>query len=47
METVPPVDTLSKCLLDINEPMGKRTRSLFYLRTEGSEQALQVLCEGM
>jgi hypothetical protein len=43
----PSFDALSTALLDLEQPMGKRTRAVFYLRTRGGKQDLKVLLIGM
>uniref|UniRef100_K3WSP2 Deoxyhypusine hydroxylase n=1 Tax=Globisporangium ultimum (strain ATCC 200006 / CBS 805.95 / DAOM BR144) TaxID=431595 RepID=K3WSP2_GLOUD len=42
-ESVPTFDALRDSLLDLSQPMGKRTRAVFYLRTRGQKEDLQVL----
>ena len=44
MDHTPSIDALRTALLDISEPVGKRTRAVFYLRSIGSEEALDILC---
>jgi hypothetical protein len=46
-ESVPTFDALRDSLLDLSQPMGKRTRAVFYLRTRGQKEDLQVLLTGM
>lgn len=46
LETVPSFDALAASLLDLSQPMGKRTRAVFYLRTRGQKEDLQVLLKG-
>ncbi|RHY85164.1 hypothetical protein DYB31_009061 [Aphanomyces astaci] len=43
----PSFDQLRASLLDLSEPMGKRTRAVFYLRTRGGKDDLQVLLEAL
>lgn len=45
-ETVPSFDALAASLLDLSQPMGKRTRAVFYLRSRGQKEDLQVLLKG-
>lgn len=45
-ENVPSFDALAASLLDLSQPMGKRTRAVFYLRTRGQKEDLQVLLTG-
>lgn len=40
---VPPLEALRECVLNIKEPIGKRTRGVFYLRSLNSKEALDVL----
>ncbi|GLE02090.1 hypothetical protein PINS_up010928 [Pythium insidiosum] len=47
VETVPTFDALRDALLDLNQPMGKRTRAVFYLRTRGQKEDLQVLLQAL
>ncbi len=47
METATPsFEQLSDALLDLQQPMGKRTRAVFYLRTSGTKEDLKVLLTG-
>ncbi|TMW69298.1 hypothetical protein Poli38472_001454 [Pythium oligandrum] len=46
-ETVPTFDALRDALLDLSQPMGKRTRAVFYLRTRGQKEDLQVLLKAL
>ena len=41
------VATLGKCLLDLSQPIAKRTHAAFFLRTIASEEALDVILEGI
>lgn len=43
----PPTENLRKCLLDQSQPMGKRTRAAFFLRTLGTPPAVEAVCEGL
>lgn len=43
---IPPVEQLRECLLDQSQPMGKRTRAAFYLRTLGTPPAVKAVSEG-
>lgn len=45
-ENVPSFDALAASLLDLSQPMGKRTRAVFYLRSRGQKEDLQVLLTG-
>lgn len=47
LESVPSFDALAASLLDLSQPMGKRTRAVFYLRTRGQKADLQVLLQGV
>lgn len=42
----PSFDELRDTLLDLEQPTGKRTRAVFYLRTRGQKEDLQVLLQG-
>ncbi|DAZ93536.1 TPA: hypothetical protein N0F65_000152 [Lagenidium giganteum] len=42
-DAVPSFESLKDALLDLQQPMGKRTRAVFYLRTRGQKEDLQVL----
>lgn len=42
----PDFDALRSVLLDIEQPAGKRTRAVFYLRTRGQKDDMQVLLQG-
>lgn len=44
--SAPSFDALKAALLDLSQPMGKRTRAVFYLRSRGGKEDLQVLLEG-
>jgi len=47
---VDPVQDLSKyreCLLDLTEPVAKRTHAAFHLRTQGSVDAMQIIAEAL
>jgi deoxyhypusine monooxygenase len=42
---LPPVYVLEEVLLNREEPIAKRMRALFYLRTIGTEEVIPVLCK--
>jgi deoxyhypusine monooxygenase len=46
VETVPTYEALRDALLDLSQPMGKRTRAVFYLRSRGQKEDLAVLLQG-
>ena len=39
-------EKLGQCLLDTAEPIAKRTRALFYLRTKGGVKAVEYIGKG-
>jgi len=41
------VDAYKKCLLDLSEPIAKRTHAAFYLRTNGSVEAVSAIVEAL
>ncbi|KAG6611097.1 Deoxyhypusine hydroxylase [Phytophthora cinnamomi] len=43
VDTTPSFERLRDALLDLQEPVGKRTRAIFYLRSRGGLEDLQVL----
>ena len=43
---IPSFEALKDALLDIPQPLGKRTRAVFYLRTRGQQEDLHVLLKG-
>lgn len=43
----PSFDVLKECLLDITQPVTKRTSAAFHLRTLGSSAAVAVVCEAL
>lgn len=43
----PPVAALRTALLDLTEPIAKRTRAAFYLRTLGTSEAMNVIVEAL
>ncbi|ETV90741.1 hypothetical protein H310_14530 [Aphanomyces invadans] len=43
----PSFEQLRASLLDLSQPMGKRTRAVFYLRTRGGKDELNVLLEAL
>ncbi|EQC32136.1 deoxyhypusine monooxygenase [Saprolegnia diclina VS20] len=47
MSDGPSFDQLRASLLDLSQPMGKRTRAVFYLRTRGGKDDLKVLLEAL
>lgn len=47
VESTPSFDALKDALLDLQQPMGKRTRAVFYLRTRGQKEDLDVLLEAL
>ncbi|KAF4315337.1 hypothetical protein BBO99_00005695 [Phytophthora kernoviae] len=42
-DTTPSFELLRDALLDLSQPVGKRTRAIFYLRSRGGKEDLQVL----
>lgn len=48
MEEIPEksVFSLRRCLLDLSEPIAKRTHAAFFLRTLASEEAMHAILEG-
>lgn len=46
MSDIPPIADLRETVLDTEAPLAKRMRSIFFLRTLGTEEASAVLCEG-
>jgi hypothetical protein len=42
----PPKDELIATLLDLEQPLPARMRSIFYLRTVGGSDAIEALCKG-
>jgi deoxyhypusine monooxygenase len=47
MSFKPPLPLLRECLLDLSQPIAKRTQAAFYLRTDGSEDAMRIVCEAL
>ncbi|OQR82978.1 deoxyhypusine hydroxylase [Achlya hypogyna] len=47
MSDGPAFDQLRASLLDLSEPMGKRTRAVFYLRSRGGKDDLRVLLDAL
>lgn len=45
--SVPNVDRLRDCLLNLSEPIAKRTHAAFYLRTNGSQEAVDAVAEAL
>jgi len=43
----PSLTSLESCLLDLSQPIGKRTTAAFYLRTMGNVEAAQVIAKGV
>jgi deoxyhypusine monooxygenase len=43
----PPHEELVRCVQTLDEPIAKRMRAVFYLRTEGTEAAAEALCRAM
>ena len=43
----PPFGALKECLLDIGQPVTKRTSAAFHLRTLGSSAAVATVCEAL
>lgn len=43
----PDFETLRRVVLDIDQPAGKRTRAVFYLRTRGQKEDMAVLLEAI
>jgi deoxyhypusine monooxygenase len=41
------MDKLRQCLLDLSQPIAQRTHASFILRTEGSQEAVDILCEAL
>ncbi|RLN50671.1 hypothetical protein BBJ28_00003079 [Nothophytophthora sp. Chile5] len=46
-DTAPSFEALRDALLDLSQPMGKRTRAIFYLRSRGDLSDLQVLLSAL
>ncbi|KAH7471106.1 hypothetical protein PRIC1_003083 [Phytophthora ramorum] len=46
-DTTPSFERLRDALLDLSEPVGKRTRAIFYLRSRGGLEDLQVLLQAL
>ena len=40
------IEGLRSCLLNLEEPIAKRTHAAFHLRTIGSEEAAMAICDG-
>lgn len=38
---------LGECLADVNQPIAKRTHAAFYLRTDGSPEAVDAICHAL
>ena len=43
----PTIAALRTCLLDLSQPIAKRTQAAFYLRTDGSDAAVDVVLEAI
>ena len=43
----PPFESLKECLLDIGQPVTKRTSAAFHLRTLGNPAAVATVCEAL
>jgi deoxyhypusine monooxygenase len=43
----PSLESLEACLLDLSQPIGKRTTAAFYLRTMGSLEAAKVIAHAL
>jgi deoxyhypusine monooxygenase len=41
------LETLRACILDLSQPIAKRTHAAFYLRTDGSEDAAKIIAEAL
>lgn len=41
------IEDLKNCLVDLHEPIAKRTHAAFHLRTLGSEAAALAVCDGI
>ena len=46
-EKSPPISALKTCMLDLSQPIGKRTTAAFYLRTIGTIEAAEVIAEAL
>jgi hypothetical protein len=42
----PPLESLKACVLDVKQPVAKRTVAAFHLRTLGTLEAALVIAEG-
>ena len=42
----PCIEDLKSCILDLNQPISKRTHSAFFLRTMGTPEAADVIATG-
>ena len=45
--SAPPFESLKACLLDLSQPIAKRTHAAFYLRTNGSLDAMKVIGDAL
>lgn len=43
----PPIEELRSCLLDLSQPISKRTHAAFYLRTMGTTEAADVIATAL
>ena len=43
----PPLASLTECILNVQQPVAKRTIAAFHLRTLGSLEAAEVIGKGM
>ncbi|CAM9409767.1 unnamed protein product, partial [Choristocarpus tenellus] len=43
----PPFEDLRACLLDMEQPISKRTHAAFFLRTLGSMEAIVILSQAL
>ena len=43
----PPIHALKTCILDLLQPIGKRTTAAFYLRTIGTLEAAEIIAEAL
>lgn len=47
MSGTPSLEALRKCVLDLSQPVSKRTHASFYLRTMGTHDAMLVIAEAL
>ena len=43
----PPISALKTCILDLSQPIGKRTTAAFYLRTLGTIEAAEIIAKAL